>query len=656
MNRTLLLVVVSVLVLLGTPFSQGDTLWLDEMDLSYMTCGWEKPQKNASIFGKPLRINGQAFPRGVGTHAPSVFLVDLHGSATRFTAYVGIDNEIRQTVASVEFQVVADNELVWKSHEMGVIHGPTFVDVDLTGVQQVALYVTDYDDGSNCDHADWAEAKFEYTGKKPTPVAYETPKPYILTPPTAPEPRINGPDVVGVRPGSTFLFSIPATGLGPLQYFAEGLPSGLRLNTLSGHISGQVTKPGIYEVALTVRNRIGDAKKVLEIRVGDEICLTPPMGWNSWNCWNTTVDAEKILDAARMMVKTGLIRHGWTYINIDDSWQAERGGEFNAIQGNERFPSLQNLCDEIHAMGLKVGIYSTPWKTSFAGFPGGSSDSPDGVWERPARRHLGWQFGTYSFAAQDVKQWTKWGIDFLKYDWKDIDVPHAEEMANLLKTSGRDIVFSLSNSAPIEMATEWSRIANSWRTTGDIRDNWGSIEQIGFSQGPWADYARPGHWNDADMLVVGKVGWGPILRDSRLTPDEQYLHVSLWCLLASPLLLGCDLSQMDDFTLSLLTNDEVLAVNQDRLGVQARPVRVDGKNEVWAKPMSDGSIAAGLFNRGYIFGKPSEITLRWSDLNIQGRYRVRDLWRQEDLGIFDSEFTASVPVHGVVLVRLFPAS
>jgi alpha-galactosidase len=174
---------------------------------------------------------------------------------------------------------------------------------------------------------------------------------------------------------------------------------------------------------------------------------------------------------------------------------------------------------------------------------------------------------------------------------------------------------------------------------------------IGFSQDKCAPYASPGHWNDPDMLVVGKVGWGPNLRDTRLTPNEQYTHISLWCLLSAPLLLGCDLTQLDAFTLNLLTNDEVLEVNQDPLGQQARRIVTDGNLEVWAKKMEDGSTAVGLFNRGET---PKAVTAKWSDLNLHGKMRIRDLWRQKDLGLFEAQFEAEVPRHGVVLLRLFP--
>jgi alpha-galactosidase len=203
---------------------------------------------------------------------------------------------------------------------------------------------------------------------------------------------------------------------------------------------------------------------------------------------------------------------------------------------------------------------------------------------------------------------------------------------------------------------------NLWRTTGDITDTWTSMSQIGFSQDKASSYAGPGHWNDPDMLDVGKVGWGPSLHPSRLTADEQYAHISLWSLLASPLLIGCDMSQMDEFTLNLLTNDEVLEVNQDPLGRQATPVRQEEGIEIWSKPLEDGSLAVGIFCTGgkspvesFNWGDEknhAKIRLDWADLNITGTHKIRDLWRQADLGEFTDKFEAEVPYHGVVFIRI----
>ncbi|MDE3068429.1 MAG: putative Ig domain-containing protein [Verrucomicrobiota bacterium] len=499
--------------------------------------------------------------------------------------------------------------------------------------------------------------------------------PEIRTPPAPPTPRINGPEIFGVRPSHPFLYHIPATGERPMTFSVDDLPAGLQVNAGTGEITGTLSKPGNYLVTLRAKNPLGADEKQFKIIVGETIALTPPMGWNSWNCWGGHVDQQKVLAAARAMADSGLIHHGWTYINIDDTWQGRRGGPFHALQGDEKFPDLKRLCNQVHALGLKIGIYSTPWVTSYAGHPGGSSENPEGVWTKPVgpkrvnRNILPWAIGKYHFATNDADQWAAWGMDYLKYDWNPIEAPETEEMYQALRHSGRDIVFSLSNNLNIRNAPAISKVANSWRTTGDIRDNWYSVTGNGFaSQNRWAQYSSPGHWNDPDMLVVGYVGWGHP-HPSGLTPDEQYSHITLWSLLASPLLLGCDLTRLDPFTLNLLENDEVLAVDQDSLDKQATRVAESGAPvttsevrrgrlarsrklapfQVWARPLADGSHAVGLFN---LSDKTAPVTVQWSDLQISGKHEVRDLWREKNLGEFHGAFSMPVAPHGAELVKI----
>jgi alpha-galactosidase len=485
---------------------------------------------------------------------------------------------------------------------------------------------------------------------------------YILTPPESPAPRINGARVFGVRPGHPFLYTIAATGKRPMIFAAKGLPKGLKLDAQAGRITGMLKKAGDCVVTLRATNAEGTATNTLKIVVGEKIALTPPLGWNSWNCWAGAVDQDKVLRSAKAMVVSGLINHGWTYVNIDDTWQGKRGGKDLALQSNAKFPDMKGLCDQIHAMGLKAGIYSTPWVASYANHAGGSSDDPNGAFAGVPKgmkfkkdgTQMPFAFGKHSFAKADAKQWGKWGIDYLKYDWFPFKTPQVQEMAGALRESGRDIVYSLSNTAPFAGAADWARLANSWRTTGDIRDTWNSMSKIGFAQDRWTPFAGPGHWNDPDMLVVGYVGWGPRLHPSRLAPDEQYTHISLWCLLSAPLLIGCDMERLDPFTLSLLTNDEVLAIDQDPLGREARRVALDDQQhrQAWAKPLENGSVAVGLFNAA---PTPGRCVVTWQELGLAGPQVARDLWRQKDLGVFDGKFESDVASHGVCLITLTPA-
>jgi len=489
----------------------------------------------------------------------------------------------------------------------------------------------------------------------------------ILTPAASSSPRINGPGIFGARPGSPFFYAIPATGNRPMQFAADGLPAGLSLDAATGKITGSVKTAAEYKVTLHATNALGSAQKEFRIVIGDKIALTPPMGWNSWNCWGDSVSQDKMLRSAKALVDKGLNQHGWSYINIDDGWQGPRGGEFKGLQPNPKFPDIKALSDEIHGMGLKFGIYSTPWALSYAGYAGSASYNADGTYDwivsgnhnknfkilhpniKKAPNGKEIQPGTpISFAAQDAKQWAAWGVDYLKYDWYINDVASTETMARALRDSGRDIVLSMSNSAPFEHAADWARLAQSWRTTGDITDTWASVTSIGFKQEKWAPFAGPGHWNDPDMLVVGNVGWGNP-KPTKLTPNEQYLHISLWCLLSAPLLIGCDLEKLDDFTVSLLSNDEVLAIDQDALGAEATPMVQDDSQAVYVKPLEDGSYAVGLFN---LSNSPKEIGVKWDSLKLAGKAQVRDLWRQQDIGVQPEGYSCTVNAHGVRLLRV----
>ena len=504
---------------------------------------------------------------------------------------------------------------------------------------------------------------------------------YILTPKPAKTPRINGAKVFGLRPGSKCLYTIAATGDRPMKFEVKNLPKGLKFDAEKGQITGSVKKRGTYHVMVTATNALGSYSRELRIVVGDNIALTPPMGWNSWNCWARDVTQEQVLSSARAMVSSGLVNHGWTYINIDDGWQGKRGGKYNAIQPNTKFPDMKALTREVHDMGLKLGIYSVPWVGTYAAHIGSYSDNPDGEnqWIKDGLHNEHYRYqksgpdanywqdrkeyyhhGKYSFVEADVKQWEEWEIDYLKYDWSPNTRYHTKEMFDALRKLDRDIVLSLSNSAPLADAPFFMEHAECWRTTGDIRDTWKSINSIGFSQDKRIPFCRPGAWPDADMLVVGLVGWGPKLHYTKLTADEQYTHMSLWALFASPLLIGCDMARLDDFTLSLLTNDEVIEVNQDPLGYHAVPVwrKSDNSQVIYVKHLEDGSLAVGMFNRG---NKPANISINPRMLGLyDGNRIVRDLWRQKDVGTLTDDrgerYTALVPAHGVVLVKVYPGN
>jgi alpha-galactosidase len=458
--------------------------------------------------------------------------------------------------------------------------------------------------------------------------------PYILTPAPGAAPRINGAEAYGVRPGAPFLYKIAATGQKPLEYTATRLPAGLVLDGRTGIIRGVLGKKGRYIVGLKVKNSIDTAARDFTIVCGDNIGLTPALGWNSWNCWGLSVSDEKVRQSARAMADR-LADHGWSYINIDDGWEDKRDRQ-GEILPNNKFPDMKGLTDYVHSLGLKMGIYSSPGPRTCGGY-----------------------LGSYQHEDQDAATYARWGIDYLKYDWCSYGeiapkAPSLDEykkpyivMRKALDKTGRDILYSLCQYG---MGDVWkwggSIGANSWRTTGDIQDTWSSLSGIGFHQDVCAPYTEPGHFNDPDMLVVGRVGWGPSLHNTRLTPDEQYTHISLWALLSAPMLIGCDMSQLDDFTLGLLTNDEVLAVDQDVRAKPAVKAWVQGDIQVWVKRLDRGR-AIGVFNLGE---KPAQLSVPFSKIGVPSRERMRDLWRQKDLGPRMHDITVTVPAHGVVLL------
>jgi len=463
--------------------------------------------------------------------------------------------------------------------------------------------------------------------------------PAAVAPGTSPVPAIHQPRIAGGTPGRPFLFLIPATGQGPLTFAAKNLPPGLTLDSKAGIITGSLQKAGRTEVELTVTGPAGSASSRLTIAAGQgQLAQTPPMGWNSWNVWGLMVNDARVRAAADAMVASGLAAHGFQYINIDDGWEKGRAPD-GTILPNHKFPDMKGLADYVHAKGLKLGIYSSP-----------------------GPKTCGKYEGSYGHEAQDAATYAAWGIDYLKYDWcsyrqiaqTETDLPELQKPYRLMRAEldqvNRDIVFSLCQYGMGDVSRWGAEVGgNLWRTTGDIRDTWTQLEKIGFSQNGLEPYAKPGHWNDPDMLVVGKVGWGFLMHRSRLTPDEQRLHLTLWSMLAAPLLIGCDMTKLDPFTLSLLTNDEVLEVNQDPLGRQGARRATHGPLEVWSRPLADGTIAVALFNRGE---GEAEASADWSELDLRGPQPVRDLWQHQDLGKCEGVFRARVPAHGAVLVKI----
>lgn len=433
-----------------------------------------------------------------------------------------------------------------------------------------------------------------------------------------------------------------------MAFSADGLPAGLQLDGASGRISGRLERRGEFRVTLRARNARGADMRELRIIAGDAIALTPPMGYSTWYMAYEHISDRLVRAQADAMVASGLIEHGYSYINLDDGWnvkagsgEAARDAEGN-LRPNRQFPDMKALCDYVHSKGLKIGIYISPGPRTCAGYE-----------------------GSYGHEEQDARQFARWGFDFLKYDWCSYDKIAKDKsraelqkpyrvMAAALGRLDRDLVYNLCQYGMGDV-WEWGKEVggNYWRTTGDLgiaeQGLWASMSTIGFSQAGKEKWAGPGGWNDPDNILLGHILWKDKLQPAPFTRDEQYTYMTLWSMLAAPLIFGGDLTQLDEFTLGLLTNDEVIDVNQDALGRQAAPAARAGSVEVWARELEDGSKAVALFNRG---AEAAEVTARWADLGMKGRAKVRDLWRHQDLGAFEREFSARVAPHGAVMVKV----
>lgn len=633
-----------------------DIIWLDELSLDTMTCGKGRPQSCKSVDGNPLTVNGKVYGHGVGTHAESSIVFKLDGNAVSFEAILGADDEIFRTdspdeqVATFKILLIADGTTV---HETPLIRKKSdaqHVCIDLHGVNELELLVDEAWWGDLNNHADFADAFFTMkAGTRPIPIPMPPAEQLgILTPPMTDAPRINGARVFGVRPNHPILWRLAVSGKRPMTLSVAGLPDGAVFDETTGIVSGRVANAGTYVFTLSAKNAYGEAARELKLVVGDKIALTPPMGWNSWNVFAHTVTERNIREAIDALDESGLADHGWSFVNIDDFWQNNQFHlEDDTLQGparnadgsicpNKRFPDMKGLADYAHSKGFRIGIYSSPGPYT-----------------------CGRCTGSWKHEWQDAKTYADWGFDYLKYDWCSYDTVAVGEghdrhelpyrlMGEALAAQDRDIVFSLCQYGEDDVSTWGATVAgNCWRTTGDIFDTWPSLMNIIDRQVTLWPYAGPGRWNDPDMLVVGQLGWGNI-QPTRLTHNEQYTHVSMWAILAAPLLLGCDLTKLDDFTLSLLTNDEVIEVNQDELGAQAARMDKGPHAEIWAKPMSDRSIVLALYNT---HRTATLITVDFAALGLDGKWLVRDLWRQRDLGVYTGHFAEELPGHATMLVR-----
>lgn len=667
--------------------------YVDEMDVSAATCGMgKKVLACKSVDGHAITLAGKTYARGIGTHPESAVGFTANGKVTAFDAVVGIDDDAKTAgrgrsygKPTAEFRVWADGKVLWRSGELKLGQDPVSVHVDLTGTKEIVLETIGGGVWTAFESANvgWADARFTYSkGAVIEPITdpSRTVQLGILTPPEKEEPQINGADIWGVRPGHPVIFRVATSGIRPMCFTAKGLPEGVTFDTEKGILGGVAPKvKGDYDIVVTAENSKGKATRTIRIVVGDTISLTPPMGWNSWNVWCYRLTDEYARISARAMEESGLANHGWSYINLDDWWEMNNSktervkmrerdfgredviGLARDVNGkiipNRSFPDMKGLTDYIHSFGFKAGLYSSPGPTTCGGCE-----------------------GSYGHELLDAESWADWGFDYVKYDWcsygwifkKQLEVtgeahparggvshPGYEKpyrlMGECLKKQNRDIVYSFCQYG-MGNVEQWARDAgaNCWRSWEDLKDSWVWMEYAIDSRinGEFWKYTGPGCWADPDMMIVGQQYSFGYDHPTFLTPNEQYTHVSIWSMVCSPLLTGCDLAKLDDFTRNLLVNDEVIAVSQDRLGKVARRIRHTDTESVWTRPLVDGSTAIALVNR---YPYTREIKVGFDEIGLgSGEYYVRDLWRQKCEGKHSGFYVVKVPPHATHLVRIRP--
>ncbi len=674
--------------------SSGEVKYVESFDLSGATCGLGmRPQNGLAVDGKPLTASGKTYKHGMGTRPEGAVMFHSNGKVSAFDALVAVDDNAKSTGPgrsygrpTARFVVWADGKIVWDSKDVKLRQQPMAVHVDLMGAREIVLETTGGGAWTSFDaaHADWLDARFTCEDGAELECVNDpslTRQLGILTPDVKEVPSINGADIWGVRPGHPVIFRVATSGVRPIRFAAKGLPEGVVLDE-NGVLRGTAPKtPGNYDIEVTAENAKGCAVRTIRLAVGDTLALTPPMGWNSWNTLCYRLTAEKAMAAAKAMNESGLADHGWAYINLDDWWQmnttgCERvemrmkdfGGREDVIGAprdangkiipNRSFPDMKALTDYVHSFGLKAGLYSSPGPLT-----------------------CGKCEGSYGHELQDAESWAGWGFDYVKYDWcsygkvfsgetgmknsrdkgnyEDMSLREAyikpyRLMGECLAKQKRDIIYSFCQYGMAHTEVWGEKVGgHCWRSWDDLKDTWRWLEiavegHIGAEH--WK-YNKPGWWADPDMMIVGQQYSFGYDHPTFLTPNEQYTHVSLWAMVGSPLLIGCDLTTMDDFTKRLLINDEVIAVSQDRLGRTARRIRHLDAESVWVRPLTKGFIAVAIVNR-YPFAR--EIKVSFDELGLTGECWVKDLWRQQCEGRHSGFYFANVPAHATKFVKMRP--
>ena len=651
--------------------SERTVRYVDEFDLTGAVSGYGATTRACkSVAGNPLTLNGKVYARGFGDHPESALAFTADGKVEAFEATVGIDDDTKADKEyygkpTGEFRVWADGRIVWRSGFMKPGDEPKAVRAELAGAKEIVLESTTAPGWSDCHrvHADWADARFVCAaGAKLARLAdpKRTAQLGLQTPKEKDEPQFNGADIWGVRPGHPVIFRVPVSGVRPMTFSAKGLPAGVTLDA-KGVLRGTApSAKGDYDIEVTAKNAKGEAKRTIRLAVGDTIALTPPMGWNSWNTLCFRLTQKDAMAAAKALEESGLGDHGWAYVNLDDFWEMNNDRKPGAedyrpelvgpardakgkIIPNPTFPDMKGLTDYIHSFGFKAGLYSSPGPRTCGGCE-----------------------GSYGHELQDAESWADWGFDYVKYDWcmygeifaKEKDESRAayakpyKLMGECLRKQKRDILYSFCQYGMANVE-EWAREngANCWRSGGDLKDSWVWMEKAIEARihGEYWKWCGTGCWADPDMMIVGQQYSFGGDHPTYLTPNEQYTHVSIWAMVGSPLLIGCDLTKIDAFTRNLLANDEVIAISQDRLGKVAKRIRHTDTESVWVRPLANGDLAVALLNSSPL---SREIRVTFDELGLQGAHFLRDCWTGKCEGKHGGYYAATVLPHATKLIRI----
>jgi hypothetical protein len=661
------------------------SVWISTLDVSKAHQGYGITQSDQSIDRHPISIAGQHFVHGIGTHSIGRLEIDLHGDANRFHAAVGIDDDAKVHAGTAEFSVIADGKQIYTSGIVRRGEPARVINLDVTGVKQLQLRVGDAGDGFENDHADWADATIDYNGEKPNTVDIQMAQPTIAMQPAPDAPAINNAEAYGGAPDTPLLLAVAATGKSPLNFRAQ-LPPDLSIDAKTGIINGTMPASRTL-IDVTVANSAGEAKQ--QIVLLPTPAITPPLGWNSYDAYGDSVTEAEMLTNARAIAEH-LRPHGWQYVVVDYRWY-DPGAHDNNPNGRanveltldangrlmpsaNRFPSAANgagfkpLADQIHAMGLRFGIHimrGIPRMAVKQNLPIAASDlhAADAADTNSTCAWCPDMFGVrgetpagQAYYDSLFKLYAGWGLDFVKVD--DLSRPYATNevtaIRNAIEKCGRTIVFSTSpGAAPLERAQHLKDHANMWRATDDFWDNWGQLSGAMDVCASWNGHGGRGHWPDMDMLPIGRLSVGHRSvgpeRMTLFTHGEQLTLLTLWSIFPSPLMLGGDFSSADPWEISLLTNDEVLAINQD---TAARPaMRAFNRHglEVWQRTLTDGKIAVAFFNRTE---DDTTVAATWADLDLQGAFKARDVWMKKDLADVQGKIELPVPSHSAAMVVL----